>query len=67
MLQHTFVQVNEEGTEAAVTSVEVTADSFWPPTPPVPFVVDRPFWVALRDDLTGEVPFIGHIGDPAAR
>jgi serpin B len=62
----TFVEVNEQGTEAAaVTSVEVGITEFVP-GPPQRFsmVVDRPFFFAIRDDLTGLVLFTGSIVEP---
>lgn len=56
----TFVEVNELGTEAAgATSVEVGIVSA-PPS----LVVDRPFLVAIRDDRTGTLLFLGQIVDP---
>lgn len=59
----TFVQVDEEGTEAAaVTSVVVsyTGDS----TPYM--LVDRPFLFAIRENLSGTILFIGKIVDPVS-
>lgn len=66
--QRTFVEVNEEGTEAAaVTSLAVAAGmgAAEPPTP-VRFTADRPFVVAIRDDRTGALLFLGQVTDPAA-
>lgn len=61
--QDVFVQVNEEGTEAAaVTSIGVRVTSV--AEPPPPFFVDRPFVFAIRDDRTGEVLFTGRVMDP---
>ena len=58
----TFVEVNEEGTEAAaVTSVEVGVTS----APPM-FIVDRPFLFAIREALSGTILFMGKITDPGA-
>ena len=59
----TFVEVNEEGTEAAaVTIVELRPDSV--PPPPIPFIVDRPFFFAIRDNETKTVLFMGVVVDP---
>jgi serpin B len=56
----TFVDVNEEGTEAAaVTSVEIREVSM-PPT----FVIDRPFLFAIREQLSGTILFMGRIVNP---
>jgi len=55
--QKTYVDVNEEGTEAAaVTNVGISLTSA-----PMPFRVDRPFVFVIRERLTGTVIFIGKI------
>jgi serpin B len=57
----TFVDVNEEGTEAAaVTSVEVGVTSA-----PMAVRVDRPFLFAIRERFSGTILFIGVIHDPS--
>lgn len=57
----TYVDVNEEGTEAAaVTSVEIGVTS----APPA-IVVDRPFLFAIRERLSGTILFLGAIRNPA--
>jgi serpin B len=61
----TFVEVNEEGTEAAaVTSVGVVATSARMPETPFQMTVNRPFWCAIRDNQTGTVLFMGSIVNP---
>jgi len=61
----TFVEVNEEGTEAAaVTSVGVA-----PPSVPsrLYFRADRPFVFAIRERVSGTILFIGKMAEsPAA-
>ncbi|MUL35162.1 serpin family protein [Gloeocapsopsis dulcis] len=60
----TFVEVNEEGTEAAaVTSGRVMAVSA-PLDPPFEMIVNRPFFCAIRDNQTGTVLFMGSIVEP---
>jgi serpin B len=57
----TFLDVNEEGTEAAaVTSVGigVVSDNS--------FRVNRPFILVIRERLSGTILFIGKVMDPAA-
>jgi len=55
--QKTFVDVNEEGTEAAAaTSVGVGVTSA-----PVTFLVNRPFLFAIRERLAGTVLFLGQV------
>jgi serpin B len=60
----TFVEVNEEGTEAAATtSVGIVATSL-PVNQPFRMIVDRPFFCAIRDNQTGSILFMGSILDP---
>jgi len=60
VLQKTFVQVDEKGTEAAaVTSVEIIRVSL-----PEPVRLDRPFIFALRERLSGTILFLGVIVEP---
>ena len=62
--QKTYVDVNEEGTEAAaVTGVGITALAARQ-EPPFQMVVDRPFFLAIRDNQSGAVLFLGAILDP---
>jgi serpin B len=57
----TFIEVNEEGTEAAaVTSVEMAYTSVGPY-----MIVNRPFIFAIRERFSGTILFIGKIVDPA--
>jgi len=56
----TFVEVNEEGTEAAaVTVIEMTRSM-----PAFKMNVNRPFFCAIRDNTTGTILFMGTIVDP---
>ncbi len=58
----TFLQVDEEGTEASgATSVGIGVTSA-PPS----FVVDRPFVVAIRENHSGTILFLGTVMDPTA-
>lgn len=59
----TFVEVNEEGTEAAaVTSVGVGTTSIGPDT--IPLHVDRPYIFIIRESATGTILFMGRILEP---
>lgn len=61
----TFVEVNEEGTEAAaVTAVGIVTTSAPMPEEPFRMIVDRPFYCAIRDNQTGTLLFIGSIVEP---
>ncbi|MEH2045973.1 serpin family protein [Nostoc sp.] len=61
----TFVEVNEEGTEAAAaTSVGIVATSLRQEPEPFRMIVDRPFFCAIRDNQTGNILFMGSIIEP---
>ena len=56
--QKTFIEVNEEGSEAAaITSVSMMRASLGPE--PVRFTVDRPFVFLIRERTSGTVLFMG--------
>ncbi|MDF5730081.1 MAG: serpin family protein, partial [Rhizonema sp. PD38] len=60
----TFVEVNEEGTEAAAaTSVGIMPLSA-PLQGPFQMMVNRPFFCAVRENSTGSVLFMGSIAEP---
>lgn len=60
----TFIEVNEEGTEAAAaTSVEIAPTSA-PIHPPFQMTVDRPFFFAIHDNQTKSVLFLGSVVAP---
>lgn len=62
VIHQAFVDVNEQGTEAAaVTAVAVRA-----PSPPMPnFRADHPFLFLIRDTRTNSVLFMGRVVDPS--
>ena len=64
--QKSYVEVNEEGTEAAaVTTVTMSLSAM--PAPAIRFkmIVDRPFLFVIGDDSTKSILFMGVIYDPA--
>ncbi|MEI6308934.1 MAG: serpin family protein [bacterium] len=67
VIQKTFVEVKETGTEAAaVTAVVMKATGMMePPPPPFQMIVDRPFLFAITDRETGALLFLGSIQNPA--
>jgi len=61
VIHKAFVDVNEEGTEAAAaTAVEMKALS----APPLTFRADHPFIFLIRENLTGSILFLGRVIDP---
>jgi serpin B len=61
----TFIEVNEEGTEAAAaTSVGIVPTSAVEKPKPFRMIVDRPFFCAVRDNQTGSILFMGSIVEP---
>lgn len=59
-----FVDVNEEGTEAAAaTAIGVELSSA--PTNPTIFRADHPFVFLIKDNETGLILFMGRVSDPS--
>ncbi|HVO32392.1 MAG TPA: serpin family protein, partial [Elusimicrobiota bacterium] len=63
-LQKAFVDVSEEGTEAAAATVVTVSASAAMEPPPVRVDFDRPFLFMIQDQATGAVLFIGCVQDP---
>lgn len=60
-----IVEVNEEGTEAAAaTSVGMMTTSMRQPPQRFTFVADRPFMMAIRNQQTGAILFLGTVMEP---
>ena len=66
VIHKAFVDVNEEGTEAAAATAVVMKLSAAPEEPPIPlFNADHPFVFIIQDDETGTILFIGRVMNPA--
>ncbi|KAK8936389.1 Serpin-ZX [Platanthera zijinensis] len=63
ILHEAAVEVDEEGTTAAATTVIIGLGSCY--TPPVDFVADHPFIFVVREDKTGAILFFGHVVNPS--
>jgi serpin B len=60
-----FIDVNEEGSEAAAaTGVGIGPLMYRPPRP---FTVDHPCLVVIRNATTGAILFVGRLSNPAAQ
>jgi serine protease inhibitor len=61
-----FVEVNEEGTEAAAATVAVMKLTAMPPMQPFEMTVDRPFLFVIADNVSNAILFVGLVYDPAS-
>ncbi len=65
VIHQTFVEVNEQGTEAAAaTAVLFMGGAAGPRTPPPEFHADHPFLFLIRDDVSGSILFLGQLSNP---
>ena len=63
VIHQTFIDVNEEGTEAAAaTIVEMIESSI--PAGPIQFRADKPFLYVIRENSTEALLFMGKVGKP---
>ena len=65
VIHKTFVEVDEEGTEAAAVTVVVVQLTSVGPEQKLNIVVDRPFVFVLRERLSGTILFIGKYLGPS--
>jgi len=62
VIHKAYVDVNEEGTEAAAATAVVMLKSV--AAKPLEFRADHPFVFLIRENKTGSILFIGRIVDP---
>lgn len=65
VIHKAFVDVNEEGTEAAAATAVVMRIKMARPSPPPTFRADHPFLFLVRDSGSGSILFIGRVANPA--
>jgi serpin B len=65
VLHKAFVDVNEEGTEAAAATAVGMVGAGMPRPPPV-FRADHPFVFMIRDKVSGTILFLGRVMNPKA-
>jgi|GEM_PF-281105 len=59
VIHKTFINVDENGTEAAAVTGVGAGGSGIPKDPPIEFTADKPFTYMIRDDANGEILFMG--------
>jgi serpin B len=66
VIHKAYVDVNEEGTEAAAATAVVVNRAMvaMRPQPPIIFRADHPFVFLLRDNRSGGILFMGRVSDP---
>ncbi len=62
----TAIGVNEQGTEAAAVTIVILAGDSGDPFPGFTMYVDRPFFFAIRDKVTGTLLFLGTVVEPTS-
>jgi serpin B len=62
VLHQTFIETNEEGTEAAAATVVAMTDSAMPEITTIN--LNRPFLYFIRETTTGTIVFMGQVADP---
>ncbi len=65
VLHKAFVEVNEEGTEAAAATAVVMKERAMRPAAPPEFRADHPFLFLIQEEETGAILFLGRMADPA--
>jgi serpin B len=64
VIHKAFIDVNEEGTEAAAATAVVMRQMAMRPMPVPVFNANHPFIFVIRDTMTGGILFMGKIMDP---
>jgi serpin B len=65
VIHRAFIDVDEQGTEAAATTA-ATKEMKSAPHEPLEFYADHPFLFFIHDEETGAILFMGRVADPTA-
>jgi serpin B len=66
VLHKAFIDVKEEGTEAAAATGVVMMRGAMAPSPAALFYADHPFFFLIQDNKTGSILFMGRVTNPNA-
>jgi serpin B len=64
VIHKAFVEVNEEGTEAAAATAVIIGTTAMNPASMIQFTIDRPFIYVIYDQASGSILFMGRVLDP---
>jgi serine protease inhibitor len=64
VIHKAFVDVTEEGTEAAAATAAIISLTSAPSAPPPTFRADHPFVFLIRDNRSGSILFVGRVINP---
>ncbi|MBN2215528.1 MAG: serpin family protein, partial [Bacteroidales bacterium] len=64
VIHQTFIDVQEEGTEAAAATIVEMRESVSVGGGPVIFKADKPFLYLIKENSTGAILFMGKVGKP---
>jgi serpin B len=64
VVHQAFVDVNEEGTEAAAATFHIFGNAPGPVAQTVYFRADHPFLFTIQDNRTGAILFLGRVANP---
>jgi serpin B len=67
VIHKAFVEVNEEGTEAAAATTVIMGTKSVMIDEPVVFRADHPFFFLIRDIQSGSILFMGRMADPSLK
>jgi serine protease inhibitor len=66
VIHQAFIDVKEEGTEAAAATGVVMVGAAPPTEPPTTFRADHPFVFVVRENSTGSILFLGRVVNPTS-